>query len=151
MIKSKILEYIQGQLLHYGILKNSDKFIYVDVDNEYIHKLISFIQDDGFIEPPYFGTSDLVGAHISVIYQEEMGKYNLDEIKECGNTISFIPKGCQIIRPVSWPEMEQVCFIVVESPELDRIRKKYGLPKGEHEFHITIGVKPLPESDFEFI
>jgi hypothetical protein len=38
--------------------------------------------------------------------------------------------------------MSEVYFVVVEAPELDRIRAKYGLPQRLYPFHITIGAKP---------
>lgn len=34
-------------------------------------------------------------------------------------------------------------FVVVEAPELDAIRQKYGLPKTKYAYHITIGIKPV--------
>lgn len=139
---STILEYIQKSLPHCGVLKNSGGFVYVDLDDEYIHKLVTFIQKDGFEEPPYFGSAELVGAHISVMYAEEVKKYGVEDIQEYGETIYFVPKTCQVVHPPKWHEIDEVYFIVVEAPELDRIRKKYGLPKKEYDFHITIGVKP---------
>jgi len=138
----KVLHYVQDQLPHCGILKKSESFVYVDVDDEYIHKLITFIQKDGFEEPPYFVNSDSVGAHITVMYEDEVKKYGIGEIQECGEKIYFTPKECKIVHPPRWQEMDEVYFIVVEAPELDRIRKKYGLTKKEYDFHITIGVKP---------
>jgi len=136
-----ILEYIQRQLPHCGVLKNSEGFVYVNVDDEYVHKLVSFIKDEGFEEPPYFGDAGLVGAHITVIYPDEVKKYGIKEIQECGKTINFTPKKCQVVRPPKWEKIDQVYFVVVEAPELDQIREKYGLPKREYDFHITIGVK----------
>jgi hypothetical protein len=138
----KILNYIQNQLPQYGVLKDSAGFVYVDVDNEYICKLVTFIQKDGFEEPPYFGNPDLVGAHITVIYPDEVKRYGIGKIQECGETIYFTPKECKVVYPPKWQEIDEVYLVVVKAPEFDRIRKKYGLPKREYEFHITIGVKP---------
>ena len=50
----EILHYIEKELPHHGTLRNSDGFVYVDLDDDYVHKLITFIQQDGFQEPPYF-------------------------------------------------------------------------------------------------
>lgn len=137
-----ILNYIQKNLPHCGKLTKSNGFVYVDLDDEYVHKLITFIQQDGFQEPPYFGDASSVGAHITVIYPEEITKYGVMDIKECGEVISFVPKECQLVHPPRWKEIDEVYFIVVESPQLDRIREKHRLPKREYDFHITIGVKP---------
>lgn len=137
-----ILNYIDKNLPHQGTLKNSNGFVYVDLDDNYVYKLISFIQQDGFQEPPYFGSPGLVGAHITVMYPEETKKYGIKEMKEYGSTISFVPTKCQVVHPPRWEGIDEVYFIVVEAPELDKIREKYGLPKREYDFHITIGVKP---------
>jgi hypothetical protein len=138
---STILNYIQNQLPHCGILKKTEGFVYVDVDDEYIHRLITFIQEEGFEEPPYFGNADLVGAHISVMYGDEVKKYGIKEMQECGETIYFTPLECQIVHPPTWKEIDEVYLVVVEAPELDKIREKYGLPKRMYDFHITVGVK----------
>ncbi|HSW87395.1 MAG TPA: hypothetical protein VLG49_07865 [Rhabdochlamydiaceae bacterium] len=134
-----VLHYIQSELPQCGILKNREGFVYVDLDDAYIHQLVTFIQDEGFEEPSYFGNENLVGAHISVIYPNEMNK---DKIEEYGEMIHFEIKGCEVVHPPNWQGIDEVYIIVVESPELDRIRMKYGLPIKKYDFHITIGVKP---------
>ena len=138
----KVLHYVQDHLPKSGVLKLSEGFLYVDVDDAYIHKLISFIEEQGYEEPPYFGGPEMAGAHISVVYAEESKEYGLGEIEECGMTIAFTPKECQVVHPSKWKKVEAVYLIVVEAPELDRIRVKYGLPKREYDFHITVGIKP---------
>ena len=139
---SAMIQYIEKNLPLFGTLQNTNGFIYVDLDDEYVHKLISYIQNEGFQEPPYFGKEDLVGAHISVIYSSETSKYGVTEIAECGERISFVLKNCQVVKPPRWEEIDEVYFIAVDSPRLDEIRNKYNLPKREYDFHITIGVKP---------
>ncbi|MBS0621829.1 MAG: hypothetical protein JSR80_02580 [Verrucomicrobia bacterium] len=138
-----ILNYVKKNLPHHGILKNSDGFLYVDIDDEYIHQLVLFIQKEGFEEPPYFGRPDLVGAHITVIYPDEVKEYGISEIQECGEVIDFTPRECQVVRPLNLQEVDEVYFLSVDAPALDRIREKYGLPKREYDFHITIGMKPI--------
>lgn len=132
---SKLIEYAEHQLPHWGVLKNSDGFVYVDLDDDYIHQLVGLI--DGYEEPPYFEGMYTAGAHISVIYPNE----KVGEIEECGQMIPFTIKDCQVVHPPRWKEIDEVYFIVVEAPELDALRMKYGLPKREYEFHITIGIK----------
>lgn len=139
---TEICQHIEKNLPHYGVLKQSGDFVYVDVDDEYIHTLISYIREEGFQEPPYFGGT-LCGAHISVIYSAETILYDVNEIEECGEKIAFIPQYCKIVHPPKWQEMDEVYFLVVEAPRLDEIRERYGLPKREYAFHITIGVKPV--------
>lgn len=138
-----ILNYIEEHLSHSGVLKNANGFVYVDLEDEYIHELVLFIRGDGFEEPPYFEDSDLVGAHITVAYPDEMKKYNVKTMQEYGEPIGFTPKGCQRVHPPRWEGVDEIYLVVVQAPELDLLREKYGLPKREYDFHITIGVKRL--------
>lgn len=132
-----ILSYIEQNFPHHGTLRSSNGFVYVDLDDEYVHKLITFIQQDGFQEPEI-----PVGAHITFMYPDETIKYGINEMEDCGEVISFVPKKCQVVHPPRWKEIGEVYFIVVDAPQIDQIREKYGLPKREYDFHITIGVKP---------
>ena len=75
---NQILNCIIKTLPTSGVLKkNSEGFIYVDLNDDYIHKMIPFIQNEGFEKPPYFGKPPLVGAHITVIRAEEMKRFHL--------------------------------------------------------------------------
>lgn len=132
-----VLNYVEEHLSCCGILRSSSGFVYVKLDDSFIHKLIPFIQDEGFEEPPYFGDPALVGAHITVIYPSELNQ----EVEECGEEITFVPRECQVVRPLRWEGINEVYILVVDAPELDKIRKKYGLEKQTYDFHVTIGVK----------
>jgi hypothetical protein len=138
----QVIDYAEHKLPHCGVLKMTKTFVYVDLDDAYIHSLIPFIQEEGFQEPPYFGNPYTEGAHISVVYPDEMEKYGIKKIPECGELIYFTPKACKIEHPPKWKGIDEVYFIVVEAPQLEMIRKKYGLPLQNFDFHITIGVKP---------
>lgn len=142
----KVLSYIQDKLPLEGVLKKSGNFVYLAIDEAYIHKLISLIHNAGFEEPPYFGGADLVGAHITVMSEAECLYYNIKDISDFGKTIQFTPKTCETIhltRPCSPlpQETDELYLIVVDAPELNQIREKYGLPPAKYDFHITIGVK----------
>lgn len=139
---SQIIKYIEEHLPQYGVLKDSNGFVYLDLDDAYIRKLISYIEQYGFEEPPYFGTPDLVGAHISVIYPEELVDQEAKKIKELGNNISFTSLECQIVHPPKWGGIEEIYLVVIEAKELSKIRESYGLPVQNFPFHITIGIKP---------
>lgn len=124
-----------------GTLRETeDGFVYVDLDDDFIHGLIRYIEPYGFIEPPYFDKPGLVGAHISLFYVGEKPKESVEEI---GQEFSFTPISTQIVKPSSWENVEEVFIIEVDSPDLERIRSKYNLEKREIPFHITIGVRPF--------
>lgn len=136
---------MESQLANSGVLKSRGNWIYVDLDDAYIHELIPFIESYGFEEPPYFGDNGEVGAHISVTFPDELIEQKLEESAEI---IEFTPKECQIIeylkpkneRPLGFERVEKIYLITVEAPRLDEIRKRYGLSPKRYEFHITIGV-----------
>ena len=138
----KTLSYIENHLPKYGVLKSSENFIYVDLNDDYIHQIIPFIQEDGFETPPYFENRNLVGAHITIGYPYEMIKYGIREIYLPEKVIHFIPKECQIVHPLKLHGINEIYLIVVESLELDQIRQELGLPKKKYDFHITVGIKP---------
>src|SRR5262249_5952237 len=85
----KIMEHVSYQLPPSGILREHKGFVYVDLDDDYIHDVVKFIQDAGFNKPPYFGKPDLVGAHISVMFPSELKKRQITKIDECGKRIFF--------------------------------------------------------------
>lgn len=137
----RLLNYIMTCLPKYGILRRDERgLIYVKIDNNYIHKLIDFIKDEGFEVPPYFGEG-LHGAHITVISPEEVIYYALGEVAECGQVIRFQPKSCRVVHPPTWASGEKAFLITVEAPELEKLREKYQLPKNKYDFHITVGIK----------
>jgi hypothetical protein len=137
----KIMEHVNYQLPPSGILREHKGFVYVDLDDDYIHDVVKFIQDEGFQKPPYFGKADLVGAHISVMFPSELKKHNITKIDECGQRIFFKIKSCAVVYPARM-KVNSVYIITVDSKELNTIREKYSLPKPEHDFHITIGITP---------
>jgi hypothetical protein len=133
--EERVLDYAEKTLPHSGVLKKSNGFVYVDVDDAYIHELISFIQEEGFEEPPYFGKPPLCGAHISVMYAHETDDIN--DVEECGETMDFTIRQCMVWHSFSGKE---IYVILVDAPRLNGIRKKYGLSP-DADFHITLGVK----------
>lgn len=130
--------YAQANLPKEGrLMRKADGFVYLKVDDDYIHALFPMlgIQEKGFKEPPYFRTKNSPGAHISVFYGDE--RVIPEEI---GQHFSFELKKIVMVKPSKY-----ISYVVleVESPELEKLREKYGLsPKLHgHEFHITLAKK----------
>src|SRR5215831_10080616 len=83
----EMLDYIFENLPEYGTLMQDERgFVYVDLPNDYIHKLYPMIDEEGFDEPPYFVRPRMYGAHISVIYASEAKEHGI-KIQEGGQTI----------------------------------------------------------------
>lgn len=136
----KIKDYIFENLTETGVLKQ-DKygFVYVDLDDGYINKLLQYISEEGYVRPPYFAPPNGHGAHITVIYADEAK--DLGKIDELGKTIAFKIKECKEIHPPQHPELEGIYIITVDAPILKGIRRKLGLRPPKYDFHITIGWK----------
>lgn len=129
-----------------GVLKkNKQGLIYLDIDNRFISAMIPYLKAYGLVRPPYFnlfGSPD--GAHIPVIPAREAAFQYLDQITEVDQEFTFEIEGLYSIEPAIWPEVEQVWFFKLKSPDLERLRRRYFLPAtpNGHSFHIAVAIKP---------
>lgn len=128
-------------MLAQGALKYEDNYAYLKVDDNYIHQLFPLLKDDSLIKPDYFSKKG-VGAHITVFYPEENIILSNDEL---GQDYKFNITGLYKTQL----GMKEYHILLVESPSLIELRKKYGLPesltyKGYNIcFHLTIAVRYL--------
>lgn len=125
------------------IRQRRDGFVYLSVASDFVEKLYPLVAKPGVIRPPYYGRNG-VGAHVSVIKSDEADRFDVFDIKECGQRLSFSLGSIYSIRPLGWGQMQRVWFLSVESPSLERLRDRYGLePKiNGHDFHITFACRP---------
>jgi len=134
---AEALAYAEKNLAKVGTLvQKPDGFAYIKVDNRYIHDLFPLLHADSYYKkPPYFRRDNSPGAHISVVYADEKVK-----LKEVGQKFSFRLKNIIAVQPN--PKTNYI-ILQVESPELENLRKSYGLgPKLHgHEFHISVAKK----------
>lgn len=120
---------------------SNNNLFYLDIDDAYIHQLFPFLKDDHIKKPDYFGEKS-AGAHITIIYPEEDKKINKEDL---------VQEHSFLVKNIVTAEIGQKKYYVllVESPSLLQLRRKYKLPdllcfKGYAiDFHITIGVKVL--------
>lgn len=135
----EVVKYAEANLPLKGrLLQKSDGYVYLKVDDEYIHRLFPMLGlDKGYKEPPYFRTKEAPGAHISIFYSGE----NVYP-EEIGRIYHFELKDIAIVKPA-----KDTLYVIlqVESKELESLRKKYGLsPKlHNHEYHISLAIKKL--------
>lgn len=128
---------------HLGILKQKDNgYLYVEVPNEYISALLPLIDCQGRIVPPSHYTSKKgIGAHISVMYENERIDNEIWNIDELGETFTFDVKELRTVKLTRDNKMKKLWLLAVEAPKLEKLREAYGLSsklKG-HDFHITLG------------
>jgi len=138
----KILDYAFETLDNVGVLRqNGSGMVYVEIPDDYIYKLYPFILEEGFQLPTSLQGPNALGAHISVIYGGEARDRGIGLINERNSKIFFKVAGCKIV-PLNQEEYESACVVTIIAPNLNQLRKRYGLPEMKHDFHITIGLKP---------
>jgi len=121
-----------------SLQKGGGDFLMVEIPQEFLDQVYEAIQEDGMQKPDY-------RAHVSVMSGDEM---NDIEVEEVGEDITLELGPIMSVNPEGWDEMDRVWFIECEAPRLKEIRQKYGLTPlvhGNHEFHITVAVKPKGE------
>lgn len=131
-----------------GVLrKNAQGLFYLDVDNRLISMMLPFLSSRHLVRPPYFNVfGDPEGAHIPVIPAREAMFQYLDTVDELGETFAFEIQGLYSSKPSIWPEVEEVWYFKIHSPDLEKLRRKHFLPEhpNGHPFHVVVAVKPKP-------
>ena len=131
-----------------GVLqKNNQGLFYLDISDRFISSLIPYLKANGLVRAPYFNLFQAPnGAHIPVIPPREAAFHFIDHLEEIGKEFTFEIEGLYSIEPTLWPEVEQVWFFKVRSPELEVFRQKQLLlaKPGSHSFHIAVAIKPRP-------
>ena len=126
-----------------GYIHQRGDYCYLDIDDRYIHKIHPMLAQYGCVEKPdYFSVSDGIGAHISVIYPEEMVKVLPSSVGQ-----KHVFSVCALVK-VQYG-LKEYFVISVTSPSLSAFRQIHYLSprpiwKGQEiVFHITIGVRTI--------
>lgn len=98
------------------------------------------------IELPISESEGRYNAHISVMRAEEVEQIGgSDKITERGKDFNYSLGHIREFEPKGWSEMERCWAIDVHSPDLEKLRKSYGLSPipsdGKIPFHITVAVR----------
>lgn len=120
-------------------------WIMLSVPNALVHGVFAAMDEPG-IELPPSGPEEKLDAHISVIRPDELAALGgPNRITERGKQFRYRIGGLVSTAPAGWPEMSHVWMLRVHSPELQALRRSYGLsslPKnGEFDFHISVAVR----------
>lgn len=146
------------QIEQRGILKQKENgYLYLEVSRDFIAETLPLIDAPGKITPPRHYTSKKgIGAHISVMYENEQIINEIWEIKEIGQEFTFTVLELRTIKLTNNNKVKKLWLLAVEAPQLEKLRTSYGLTpllKG-HDFHITIGTqvpgKNQPQT-YEFV
>lgn len=142
-----------------GILKQKDNgYLYIDVTNDYIASALPLIEAPGKLVPPSHYTSKKgIGAHISVMYENELIDHEIWEIHELGQEYTFSVMELRTVKLNKDGQMKKLWLLAVAAPDLEALRESYGLtPKLKgHDFHITLGTqvpgKAQPSAEVYYI
>jgi len=137
--KQYVVDYaIQNLPLEGTLMKNPDGFVYLKIDDRYVHTLYPMLglKEEGFKQAPYFRRKNAPGAHISIFYKDE----HINP-KEIGQKFHFQPKKIVIVKAGN----AKYALLQVDAPELEKLRSEYGKTSKLHgnEFHIAIAKKYL--------
>lgn len=136
----EMITYARENIPLHGVLKQTKGgYVYLKVDDQFIRSLFPLLNTADKQIPPYFTDFyNNVGAHITVIYQDEQSsRCMLDELD---TSVSFTLN--KLYHAVL--EFNTYFILTVESIDLENIRKKYGFSDKPvyHgipiEWHITI-------------
>ena len=126
-----------------GVLKQKDNgYLYIDVSNDFIAESLPLIEAKGKLVPPSHYTSKKgIGAHISVMYENEQIMNEIWEINELGQEYTFTVLELRTVKLNKNNKVKKLWLLAVDAPELEKLREAYGLsPKLKgHDFHITLG------------
>lgn len=128
-----------------GILKQkANGYLYVEVSRDFIAEALPLIDAPGNIVPPRHYTSKKgIGAHISVMYEDEQISKEIWEIQELGQEFTFTVMELRTVKLNQRNKMKKLWLLAVAAPELEKLRESYGLSSRlkNHDFHITIGTQ----------
>ncbi|NGX58604.1 MAG: hypothetical protein K940chlam3_01511 [Chlamydiae bacterium] len=126
-------------------LKNNG-FVYLDVDDRYVEEMTEYLPVTGDFKVLSTGPRKM-GAHISVIYEDEMIGHEIWNLSEAGQWFTFQVKELRYVDRGA----KRLWLLAVEAPGLEHLRTQYGLkPKLQgHDFHITLGYESLVEAACE--
>lgn len=129
------------------LMKSHNNLVYLDVDDDYVHRLFPLLKDGlpentaAIKKPDYFG-KESAGAHVSVIYPEENKVIQLKDL----NQVHHFKIKEFVAADIG---AKKYFVLLVESESLLALRRKHGLSdllcfKGYGiEFHVTVGTRSL--------
>lgn len=118
----------------------SNGFVYLNVENAFIDNTVNKLPLKHAFKQVSTKPKSM-GAHISIIDENEMVSKEIWHLQEAGEWFTFEVKELRYFERVSSDGVKRTWLLAVESPGLENLRKRYGLkPKMKgHDFHITLG------------
>ena len=120
-------------------------YVLLQVPNALVRGTFAAMHEAGAELPPS-GPDGKMNAHITVFHPEDLEAIGgPDKVTERGKQFRYSIGRLMEVEPDGWADMAKVWFLKVHSPELQALRRSYGLsslPKdGKYDFHITVAVR----------
>lgn len=127
------------------LYRSGSGWILLQVPNALVRGVFAAMNEPGAELPPS-GDDGRLNAHISVFRAEELDAIGgADAITERGKQFKYSIGRLMSVEPATWSEMGRVWFLKVHSPELQALRRSYGLSSlpndGKYDFHVTVAVR----------
>jgi len=124
---------------------SSSGWLMLSVPNALVRGIFSAMSEPG-IELPPDGPDGNLNAHISVMRPSDIDLVGgPDALTERGKQYTYTLGRIYAVEPEGWPEMSKVWYVQVHSPELQQLRRSYGLSSlpndGKYDFHVTVAVR----------
>jgi hypothetical protein len=120
-------------------------WLLLSVPNAIGHGAFQALNEAG-AELPLKDSTGQFNAHVSVIRPEELEQIGgPNKITERGKEFGYTLGAVRSCNPDGWDGVSRCWMIEIRSPELEKLRKSYGLsalPKdGEYKFHMTFAIR----------
>lgn len=117
----------------------------LSVPNALVRGVFAAMHEPGAELPPGHDGGGL-NAHVTVFRPEELELIGgPDVVTERGKQFRYTLGRLVELEPEGWPEMSKAYLLKVHSPELQQLRRSYGLSglphEGRHEFGVICAVK----------
>jgi hypothetical protein len=137
----ELIRIAQTEIPHSGVLLQTENgYTYLKVSDDFIHRLHPLIKETSIVKPDYFSEGTATGAHISVVYQNEIERPVCTN--DIGKRFKFSINDLWYLRLGA----KRYIALSVSSPELSSLRVAYGLSTDLNfrgirvNFHLTVGV-----------
>lgn len=120
-------------------------WVLLSVPASLVRGVFEAMREPGVELPPSDSRRSLQ-PHISVFSKADVDQIGgADKITERGKQFHYSLGRLKTVEPADWPGVERVWYITVHSPELQALRRSYGLSSlphgGEYDFHATVAVR----------
>lgn len=120
-------------------------WVLLSVPASFVRGIFEAMREPG-IELPPSDTRQSLQPHISVFSKDDIEQLGgPSKITERGKQFHYSLGRFKTVEPADWPGVERIWYITVHSPELQALRRSYGLTSlphdGNYDFHITVAVR----------